>query len=352
MKELCVYLKTTETCNLNCKHCFTSGTNGAKIYWDHVKVADWLKRLGQAIPDSPHVHCEFHGGEPFLADLSTMQYVYDQSKELWPYMTWGVTTNLVFKLTPEIIAFIQGPLGNRIGTSWDPDIRFANPKQYDLWRKNVQTLQDLGVEIKLFISVTSGTVKMNPLDLLEWVRDLGVKEMSLERLTNNGNARLYPDIFPTNKEQDAWFLNMHHLSEQHNARSWFNNEFLETVYSKFEHNLTRGGTFCRDCEEKLFTLNADGTISGCPNSAPEQQFGHINDELSILLTSERRLENMACERNMDPRCYSCAVFHKCGGDCHQLEWQGEVCGAPKSLMLELENINTKKNNKVFVIKEI
>jgi len=188
--------------------------------------------------------------------------------------------------------------------------------------------------------------------LLEWTRDLGVKEMSLERLTNNGNARLYPDIFPTNKEQDAWFLNMHHLSEQHNARTWFNNEFLETVYSKFEHNLTRGGTFCRDCEEKLFTLNADGTISGCPNSAPEQQFGHITDELSVLLTSERRLENMACERNMDPRCYDCAVFHKCGGDCHQLEWQGEVCGAPKSLMLELENINTKKNNKVFIIKEI
>jgi hypothetical protein len=55
---------------------------------------------------------------------------------------------------------------------------------------------------------------------------------------------------------------------------------------------------------------------------------------------------------MDPRCYDCAVFHKCGGDCHQLEWQGEVCGAPKSLMLELENINTKKNSRVFIIKEI
>jgi len=26
------------------------------------------------------------------------------------------------------------------------------------------------------------------------------------------------------------------------------------------------------------------------------------------------------------------VFMYCGGDCHQLAWQGDICGAPKSLM--------------------
>ena len=352
MKDLILYLKTTETCNLNCKHCFTSGTNGAKIYWDHIKVAKWLAELNRNIPQANHVHLDFHGGEPFLADVSTMQYVYDNCNSLWPSMSWGITSNLVFKLTQEHIDFIQGPLQGRIATSWDPDIRFANPKQYDLWRKNVQILQDLGIDVKLFVSVTTGTIKMEPIDLLEWVRDLGVKELALERLTNNGNARLYPEIFPTNIEQDAWFLKLHKQSEQAGARSWFINEFLESVYIKFEHNFNRGGTFCRDCEEKIFTLNADGTISGCPNSAPEQQFGNIDDELSVLLMSEKRLENIACERNMDPRCYNCPVFHKCGGDCHQLSWQGNVCGAPKSLMLELESINMKIQRKTFILKEI
>ncbi len=351
-KELLVYLKTTETCNLNCLHCFTSGTKGAKIYWNHTKVADWLHRLHEQTSNSPHVHLEFHGGEPFLADLDTMQYVYDNCKDLWASQSWGITTNLTFKLDQAKIDFIQGPLGGRIGTSWDPDIRFANPKQYDLWRKNVQTLVDLGVHIKLFVSVTKGTVSMEPIDLLEWVRDLGVQELALERLTMNGNATSNLHIFPTNLEQDAWFLKMHQQSEQAQARGWFNNEFLESIYAKFEHNFTQGGTFCRDCEEKLFTLNADGTIAGCPNSAPEQAFGHIDDDIAVLLTNPQRIDNIACERSRDPRCYECPVFSKCGGDCHQLAWDGDICGAPKSLMRTLAGINTGVNKRVIAIKEL
>jgi radical SAM protein with 4Fe4S-binding SPASM domain len=350
MKELLIYLKTTETCNLNCKHCFTSGSKGAKIYWDYIKVADWLKRL--SVHPSPHVHLEFHGGEPFLADLSSMQYVYDNCKDLWPSQSWGITTNLTFKLDQDKINFIQGPLGNRIGTSWDPDIRFANPKQYDLWRKNVQTLIDLGVTIKLFVSVTQGTIDIEPIELLEWVRDLGVKELALERLTMNGSARDHRDIFPSNIAQDQWFLKMHQQSMDAGARSWFDNEFLENIYSKFETGFTSGGTFCRDCEEKLFTLNADGTIAGCPNSAPEAAFGHLDDSIEDLLYSPKRIETIACERSRDPRCYQCPVFQYCGGDCHQLEWEGNVCGAPKSLMAALAGINTQTVRKTITIKEI
>lgn len=341
------YLKTTETCNLNCKHCFTSGRNGPKIYWDTDKLIDWILRFRNAVGEGHSAHMEFHGGEPFLAPLEEMQKVYDACKDLWEGHTWGATSNLVFKLTPEIIEFIKGPLGNRIGTSWDPDIRFDNPKQYDLWRKNVRTLQSEGIDIKLFISVTKGTVNIEPIELLEWIRELGVREVSFERLTGNGNANLHPEIFPTNLEQDAWFLKMHKQSENADARTWFDNEFLETVYSKFEDNFNKAGTFCRDCEEKLFTINADGTISGCPNSAPEFQFGHINTNIETLLQDPMRLQNIACERNGDPRCYDCEVFQYCGGDCHQLSWQNDVCGAPKSLMITLAN----KIKKTFFIRE-
>lgn len=341
MKDLLIYLKTTETCNLNCLHCFTNGTNGAKIYWDHVKVADWLKRLSN-VSDSNHVHLEFHGGEPFLADLESLQYVYDNCQGLWPSQSWGMTSNLTFKLTQDKIDFILGPLGARIGTSWDPDIRFANPKQYDLWRKNVQTLRDLGVTIKLFISVTKGTINIEPIDLLEWVKDLGVTELALERLTMNGSAMSNLHIFPSNIEQDSWFLKMHRQSTERGARNWFENEFLESIYSKFETNSNAEGTFCRDCEEKLFTLNADGTIAGCPNSAPEQYFGHIDDSIDDLLVNPKRLQNITCERARDPRCYECEVFQYCNSDCHQLEWQGDICGAPKNLMRELAPINIRK----------
>lgn len=350
MKEMLIYLKTTETCNLNCSHCFTNGINGAKIYWDSVKTADWLKRLSVAKKESPHVHLEFHGGEPFLAPVAGMRDFYHECKDLWPSMSWGITTNLVFKLDDEKIKFIQEVLGSRIGTSWDPDIRFANPKQYDLWRKNIQTLIELGVQIKLFVSITRGTVNMNPIDLLEWVKDLGVKELALERLTSNGTALSNPQIFPSNVEQDAWFLKMHQQIIEHDARSWFDNEFMENIYSKFETGFTNAGTFCRDCEEKLFTVNADGSIAGCPNSAPEDYYAHISNSMDELLYNQKRLNAIACERSRDPRCYECPVFAYCGGDCHQLDWQDDKCGAPKSLMMALRP--THKYSKVIKIKEL
>ncbi len=333
------YLKTTETCNLNCSHCFTSGINGAKVYWNTDKIIDWLHRFKNQHPkETDTAHCEFHGGEPFLVPVKQMNDVWKKCNHLWgKNMSWGVTTNLVFKMYNEHIEFIKGPLGNRLGTSWDPKIRFANNKQYKLWHSNVKLLLNEGVTVRLFISVTKDTITYEPITLLRWIRRLGVQEVSFERLTNNGSARKFPDIFPTNVELDEWFYRMHVQSEKVGARDWFENDFLENVYRKFENGATKCGTFCRDCEEKLFTLNADGTISGCPNSAQEMQFGTIDDDIEILLKSPRRIINMIEEKSRNRACYSCPVFQYCGGDCHQLEWEGNVCGAPKTLMLHLAN---------------
>jgi radical SAM protein with 4Fe4S-binding SPASM domain len=342
------YLKTTETCNLNCRHCFTNGINGAKVYWDHNKVIDWIHRFSKQASDTDTVHCEFHGGEPFLVPPSQMYEVWDKCKESFANATWGATTNLVFKLYQEHIDLIKGPFEGKIGTSWDPKIRFDNKKQVDLWRSNIKTLLNEGIVIRLFISVTKDTIAIDPIVLLRWIRKLGVQEVSFERLTVNGNAKKFPEIFPSNTEQDAWFLKMHEQSVQYGTRGWFDNDFLEIVYSKFETGFNKGGTFCRDCEQKIFTLNADGTISGCPNSAPEFQFGNIEDSIEDLINRPIRLENIACEASRNHICYSCDVFQHCGGDCHQLAWQGDICGAPKSLMREL----AKTHRKVFSILQV
>ena len=49
MKSAMIYLKTTETCQLDCSHCFTSGSLGRKIYFDVDKTIDQIDNLGGSI---------------------------------------------------------------------------------------------------------------------------------------------------------------------------------------------------------------------------------------------------------------------------------------------------------------
>lgn len=332
-----VYLKTTETCQLNCKHCFTNGINGAKVYFNPEKTIDWIKRLRLHYPSpDDSIHFEFHGGEPFLAPISHMRKVYDAVKDYWDRSSFGITSNFVFKLKDEHFSFIEECLGSRVGTSYDPVIRFENKKQLYLWEDNVRKLKERGYTVKLFVSITKDTIKFNPKYFLEYFKELQIDEVSFERLTHHGNANKHPDIFPTNKEIDKWYVDLHKTSEELGARDWFDNETLEVIYSKFETGFKKGGTFCRDCEQKLFTINATGTISGCPNAAPEEIYGHINDDIKTLINSPKRLHLIAEEAMRNPNCYNCEVFEFCGGDCHQLTWEGNICGAPKTLMRNIK----------------
>ena len=141
MNDIMVYLKTTETCNLNCSHCFTNGINGRKIYFNPEKTIKWLESLKVGLPHMESLHVEFHGGEPFLAPIKNMQRVYDEVNPLFDNISWGATSNLVFKIDDEKLNFMRTVLNKRIGTSWDPKIRFANEKQSHRTRETAQELE-------------------------------------------------------------------------------------------------------------------------------------------------------------------------------------------------------------------
>ena len=201
-KHLIVYVKTTETCNLNCAHCFTSGINGRKIYFDADKTAKWCNELDDG---SNHIHFEYHGGEPLLAPMKDLWHFYNVTKDHWgDKCTHGITTNLTYKLTDERVEFLKVLDSGSIGTSWDPNIRFANEKQRQLWEDNVKRLVSEGCNIQCFISVSKDVVAMEPLEIADYMHSLGVGSINYERLTHDGNATINTDIFPHNSELDAF----------------------------------------------------------------------------------------------------------------------------------------------------
>lgn len=352
-----VYLKTTDTCNLNCHHCFTSGSQGRKIFWDHKKVSDWISRLNDYLNEQDSVHFELHGGEPFLAPLETLQSVVRNAKKLNERFSFAAATNLVYKLTDEIRAFIRDELNNGISTSWDPSIRFANDKQYQLWLTNLKTLVQDGVNVTLNISMSREVLSLDLEPLLFWVKELGIKDLAFERITIHGNAVDNLSHVPSNAEVDAWYDKLHEVTQKLDARNWFYNVLLEDVYAKFEKHISNNGTFCRACEERLFTLNADGTIGGCPNAAPLVQYGYIDDSIEKLHRSPGRVSVMAQEKMRNDGCLSCEVFELCGSGCYQLTWDGSACPSPKSLMRRLAGLPTNyavgaKPKRIFPIFEV
>lgn len=196
-----VYIKPTDTCNLDCDHCFTSGSKGAKTVWDIDKVAQWASELGQRFPEE-HLHLELHGGEPFLRPIDEHWQFANAvrsrvSVERWEDISIGATTNLIYKLTDRHVEFFKTMMSSHVGTSWDPVYRFKTERMYTQWRNNLTMLRAQGITIKMFVTVTDQLLTYDIDELIHLWGEFGVTEIAVERLTSDGNAVDNPTCFQT-----------------------------------------------------------------------------------------------------------------------------------------------------------
>ena len=328
-----VYLKTTETCNLDCKHCFTSGSNGAKVFFNPNKTLNFLHRLARDVPHLESLRIMFHGGEPMLAPLKDMREVHRYTQDLVKDVSYGMQTNLVYPLTDKRREFFKDVLyRDGWGSSWDYDIRFKTKKHLEMYEQNsrILNLED-GHMTTMIISITKGLIaNMEPIQVMEYARDLGYKYILFERITSDGNAKKNSDIIPSNAEQDAYMKKMWDQCLEFKTYEWIGN-MLMSEFAKALVNNQHTANRCRNCEQSLITINATGTISGCPNTAPIDYWGHIDHNIKDMLQSKKRLKTIACEVQRDERCYTCPAFSVCNGDCHQLSWDDDYCPAPKKI---------------------
>lgn len=273
-----------------------------------------------------------------LAPPELMFDVYDQLKGLWPNMRWTVQTNLTYPLTDGKLQVFEKICNKSLGTSWDVNMRWrGNLNQQLQWESNVRQLNADGYNLTVMICVDRDVIAMEPIDVINKMIDLGFAHVAFERITVNGNARFaMQDIMPSNSEQDQWFAKMWQQSVEHQTYEKIHNVFFDSVIAELVYN-AHTGYRCRDCEQRILTINADGTVGGCPNGAAETQFGTISDSASKLMTSEGRMCNIQSEIIRHPLCSICPVFDVCNGDCHQLSWEGNVCAAPKTMMIEMKH---------------
>ena len=341
-QDYVIYLKTYGGCQLNCSHCMTNGKSGNQDRFDLESTLDWLKQMldyCQVNEPNGSIHIEFHGGEPLLGNIADMITLVDALNTFDYSISFGITSNLVLKLDDQIFSLLERMDG--IGTSWDVNIRFDNAKQEALWESNARLIRERYPDKHMVINIAldKNIVEYDLDSLIRRMIDLGFNRLSFDRITYDGLAILNSDnIIPSNEEINEFYMRLHNVVESNGYRDQIYISNLEDIYAKFELGIYHSGTFARDCERKIFTINPDGSIGGCPNSATIKHYGHIKEGYIPTRKHKGRMINIVKEIERNPKCNECKVMDICTGDCYQLKWQGYHCPAPRELMVHLKEI--------------
>ena len=338
--SILVYLKTAENCQLKCSHCFFSSGSAPKSLLNIDNSISWFKKLEIFAPWLKDIQINYFGGEPMLTPIEDLIRFKEKTKDFWNnQIRYTITSNLTYSLTKEKLDFLLSLDG--ISTSWDYKIRFETEAQFNLWKKNcIKLIKEHNKDLTLQISLTKETISYDIRKIFDMCKEIGFKDVQFEKLSLTGDAILNPQIFPTNKDLDKWFLEMYQIYTENQYFKYFSNSYINSILTSYLYN-TYSGCRSRNCMTKIFTINANETIATCPNYAmiKDQQIGNLNDEILKILSSRTRQKSISCETSVDKRCLECPVYNICNAGCMaSTSFDADnICSEAKSLMIKLKN---------------
>lgn len=330
MNNKTIYVKVTERCNLQCNHCYAGCTQyGNDMSSDTFKTV--LKGLTAEVKNNPDLTYDviLHGGEPLLKH----DYCRDLVEAFLPIQNVSlfVTTNLCYNLTEEILDTLK--LIHNVSTSYDPEVRFKNISQLNLWNKNCKILKENGINLQINCTLTQAFIQEKPYLRLRLLKDFKANSYHLERLSLQGRGSSVK--IPKWEDVDDWLVSLYQENKNFNLNILLFEDFKQLVLGN------KTGCFCRNCTVNKRTINTDGTVATCPN-AYNTIIGNITEKGFMI---NKPLYNFIClkERERNIKCLSCPIYSYCNGDCFQQSWQGDTCAFPKKLFKTiLEEVKNEK----------
>jgi len=323
-RDLLIYVKPTERCNLQCMHCYNDIGDRNSVL-DLEMLSNFLKKSGEKIgTDSFDYNIEIviHGGEPTLVGASYLTKLVNlfKSNLAMTKLAFSMQTNLV-DINQDMIKFIKEELNSYIGTSYSPGLRFCNgdKDKFSIWTNNIDRLISEGIRVYVVVNLSNSAInELQPEQLYELFTMHKIDGFHFEPITKNGSAILNWDNVQASSElYDDW-------------KSRFANLFIRTRgYDRIKHSeIVRKaksfidgqfiGCSCRDCMLKTITINSDGTIGACPNDSKVNKLGDLSNTVDDLFNSESRLKLIAKERARRLECIDCEYMAVCNGGCMQL----------------------------------
>ena len=336
-----IYIKTTESCNLCCDHCYIGEARTNKRFFDEKATIAWLKDYMNinGLKNSD-LYISFHGGEPFLCPTEKMEKVC----QAFPGAQFDATTNLTFTITDDMLRFFKANLVSDgrcfIKTSWDKDIRFNSNAQESLWQENIKRLKNEGIYIKVNVCLTTRLLRLRPQNFLLSFSKLGIDELHFERLTYNTTED--KTLIPDYKTVDQWLLSLYKLNPKIEIDNF--TDIKRALKGEYV------GCRKRTCMKDVLTINADGSVGACPNSSLTAPFTSIYEKAQVIY--DKRLELIKMEELRNISCYSCDYFCVCNGDCCQLSFLHGECPFPKNLAKAIKNRQKLQCDVVYAEKRL
>lgn len=304
-----IYIKTTEKCNLRCKHCY-NGIHNGKL--DYARVALFLNKINNICNNNYFI---FHGGEPLLGNITEMQNLVDT----FPDNKWRITSNLSFDLSSSMKTLLNSM--DEIRTSFDIGIRFSKLSSLLTWMKNVKDLSKSNKNIVLICCLTKTLIQHSPSQILSMAKHLGIKKLMFERISYTGDAEKNNIHSANYNEIDNWLCEMYKIQDTgYKIRI---SEF-ENIIAGITNNMSNYRGI--ECCQSTLTINSDNTIGRCPNNARKFIVGNLDSSVNNIIS-----QKVCTCYTINNHCLECDYYERCHGGCASQTWQDNTCPYPKKL---------------------
>lgn len=342
-----IYIKLTNDCSLNCKHCYNRYIESTfpkqeeippKVFVDAVNnyLIKYMKYWKKKTKGDVIFNISFHGGEPFLnettcdmmsAILGRLRF---ESKFADYFYAVDATTNLLpsdpnlFKtrVLPIIMEYFRFEFSPFIKTSWDfGDIRFHSKEAEKTWVENMLLCADNGVYTKVNICLTKPLIDYRKYTntnfgafLYILAYSARINEIHFEPLTANTTED--KSLIPTYEEIDNFLLDLYEMKDEFKSINLEIDNFSD--YREMLHGNFLG---CRgrECTANVITIDRDLNIYTCPNTT--DCIGNVIHK--PVYTARKNGSIYKQEHTPKERCLSCEYYKYCNGGCFQLSDDSE-----------------------------
>ena len=296
MRHIQFAIRLNTTCNLSCDHCYIN--NNSKFTEN---IIDDIIKFFDRIPDDlvDQSSIIFIGGEITLYPSAYIQRFVDYIKHRSKTVELDYCSNLTRNLNESDIHLIKS-IGY-VSTSFDNRIRFKTMKNLLTWKRNVQLLHDMQININLTLNMNKYTIMTSPRKFLQLANSLGINFIEINHFMNNSK---FEQLYMCDELIDDWLCEFYIAAKK-------NKNVIVSYFEFLKKSIRDNGTIERNfqncCKNKII-IDGD-VIVDCLMDKNPTVFS-LDSNIEDILSYKDQMKYIPPNY-----CLSCDKYDICGGGC-------------------------------------